>query len=100
MSNLGSSLIKIFTAIAFVAVICIFWRPILWVIIILVVFLAIWIGVVLYRANKIKQEMDKDPEEYFNQQRVVQEKEANKDVIDVEYTEKEVVPEKDKTNVH
>ena len=100
MSNLGSSLLKIITAIAFVAVICIFWRPILWVVVILVVFLAIWIGVVLYRANKIKKEMDKDPEAYFDQQRVQQEKDASKDVIDVEYTEKEEVPEKEKTNVH
>jgi flagellar biosynthesis/type III secretory pathway M-ring protein FliF/YscJ len=100
MSNLGSSLLKIVAAIAFVVVICIFWRPILWVIIILVVFFAIWIGVVLYRANKIKKEMDKDPEAYFDQQRQQQEKEASKDVIDAEYTEKEVVPEKEKTNVH
>ena len=32
--------------------------------------------------------MDKDPEAYFDQQRVQQEKDASKDVIDVEYTER------------
>lgn len=63
------------------------WRPIVWLLIIVMVVLAVFGLRVVLRSSQIKKDMEKDTEAYFQQQETP---DVSKDVIDVEYTEKEV----------
>ena len=65
----------------------ILWKPLMWLALALIAFVVIFFVYTMYKASKIKVELDKKPHEYFNSQTTINSDEA---VIDVEYTEKEV----------
>lgn len=70
-------------------VIVLLWPLIKWFAILAVVLVALAIAYTLIKAQKIKREIEKDPDAYYSQQA-----HTNKDVIDVEYKEKVVEEEK------
>ena len=67
----------------------IFWRPLMYISVLIFIVLLVIIVVTMYKATKIRQEITKNPEEYFTRQNALDDS-NNENVIDVEYTEKEV----------
>jgi hypothetical protein len=67
----------------------IFWRPLVYISVLIFIALVVTIVVTMYRASKIRQEITKNPEEYFTRQNTLDDS-NNENIIDVEYTEKEV----------
>ncbi len=77
----------IFAIVALVLVV-VLWPILKWVALILLVLFALLVIKVLIESHKLKKEIQKDPQSYYNNST------TNKDVIDVEYKEKEIVEEK------
>lgn len=73
----------IFAVLVLVGII-VLWPILKWVALILLVLFAILVIKVLIESHKLKKEIQKDPQSYYNNSN------SNKDVIDVEYKEKEV----------
>ncbi|MDD6467345.1 MAG: hypothetical protein PUF50_04085 [Erysipelotrichaceae bacterium] len=65
----------------------ILWRPLIWVMLIVMAVLIV-IGLrIIFQTHRIKEEMDQQPQQYFENQ---EHRIHPEDVIDVEYTESEV----------
>ena len=64
--------------------IIVLWPILKWVALILLVLFALLVIKVLIESHKLKKEIQKDPQSYYNNSN------SNKDVIDVEYKEKDV----------
>jgi|GEM_PF-7121928 len=67
----------------------VFWKPIAYLSVLIFIVLLTVIIVTMYRASKIREEINKNPEEYFTRQNTLNNTNSE-DIIDVEYTEKEV----------
>jgi hypothetical protein len=67
----------------------VFWKPIAYLSVLIFIVLLTIIIVTMYRASKIREEINKNPEEYFTRQNTLNNTNSD-DIIDVEYTEKEV----------
>ena len=85
---------KIVGLFVLVMVLTIFWRPIVWIALIGMVALIIFGLKVLITSSKVKDEINQDPNAYFEQFEKSKKSQDvfDADVIDVEYTEKEVGP--------
>ena len=66
------------------------WRPLVWLLIIAMIVLGVFGLRVVLKSSQIKKEMEKDTDTYFKQYETKQGPDVSKDIIDVEYTEKEV----------
>ncbi len=73
----------IFALLVLVGII-VLWPILKWVALILLVLFALLVIKVLIESHKLKKEIQKDPQSYYNNSN------SNKDVIDVEYKEKDV----------
>ena len=73
----------IFALLVMVGII-VLWPILKWVALILLVLFALLVIKVLIESHKLKKEIQKDPQSYYNNSN------SNKDVIDVEYKEKDV----------
>lgn len=71
-------------ALLFLVGIIVLWPILKWVALILLVLFALLVIKVLIESHKLKKEIQKDPQSYYNNSN------SNKDVIDVEYKEKDV----------
>lgn len=71
-------------ALLFLVGIIVLWPILKWVALILLVLFALLVIKVLIESHKLKKEIQKDPQSYYNSSN------SNKDVIDVEYKEKDV----------
>ena len=75
-----------------VMLLTVFWQPLVWLMLIVMVALLIFGLRVLITSSKIKREINQDSEAYFNRQEANRRNQdvSSADIIDVEYTEREV----------
>jgi len=75
-------------------VLMVFWQPLLWLMMIVMVVLIVLGLRIMIKSSKIKDEINQDPDAYFNQYDTSKRNQdiSSADIIDVEYTEKEVHP--------
>ena len=75
-----------------VMLLTVFWQPLVWLMLIVMVALLIFGLRVLITSSKIKRDINQDPEAYFNRQETSRRNQdvSSADIIDVEYTEREV----------
>lgn len=79
------------SVIGIVAVLCVFWKPLLWLAAILLIVLALFIGRILWESVSIKRRIERDPDGYFASSAPQTSHDDN--VIEAEYTEQEVMPD-------
>ena len=82
----------IFGFFALVMILTVFWQPLVWLLLIIMGGLLVFGLRVLFASSKIKKEMNQDPDAYFNKYDTNRNKPdvSSADIIDVEYTEREV----------
>ena len=75
-----------------VMVLTVFWQPLVWLMLIAIVALLIFGLRVMITSSRIKKDINQDPEAYFNKQEANRRNQdiSSADIIDVEYTEREV----------
>ena len=66
-------LVKVLLAIIGIAIVAVFWRELLWIALILGIGFIIFSFVTAKKAVEVKEEIDKDPETYFEKQQQAQE---------------------------
>lgn len=75
-----------------IMVLTVFWQPLVWLMLIIMVIMIV-LGIrIMIKSSKIKEEINQDPDKYFNQFETSRRNQdvSSADIIDVEYTEKEV----------
>lgn len=87
-----SDLGRILGFFALVMILTVFWQPLVWLMIIVMVGLIIFGLRVMITSSRIKKDINQDPESYFNKQEANRRSQnvSSADIIDVEYTEREV----------
>ncbi|MBQ7891130.1 MAG: hypothetical protein IJO78_01140 [Erysipelotrichaceae bacterium] len=77
-----------------VMVLTVFWQPLVWLMIIAMVVMIVLGLRIMMKSSKIKDEINQDPDKYFSQYETSRKNQdiSSADIIDVEYTEKEVHP--------
>ncbi len=77
-----------------VMILTVFWQPIVWLMIIAMVVMIVLGLRIMIKSSKVKDEINQDPEKYFSQYETSRKSQdiSSADIIDVEYTEKEVHP--------
>ena len=83
---------KIFSFFLLVMVLTVFWQPLVWLLLIVLVALLIFGFKVIITSSRIKREINQDSDAYFNKQETNRRNQdiSNADIIDVEYTEREI----------
>ena len=89
MKNDVSKFISLFLGIMLLMLL---WRPLVWLLLIVMAILLVMGLRIVFKSSQIKKEMEQDTERYFQQyeQQTSKQDVSSADVIDVEYTEKEV----------
>ena len=77
-----------------VMILTVFWQPIVWLMIIAMVVMIVLGLRIMIKSSKVKDEINQDPDKYFSQYETSRKNQdiSSADIIDVEYTEKEVHP--------